>query len=361
MPSSTSSFERSVPRGSWASSFWIAAVIAAVVLIGWEIYCRSQGYAPTLNDTSDLWAARRTELKNSGSDRTAIIGSSRILFDFDLGVYADYFQTETPIQLAMPGTTPLVILEHLAEDETFRGTLLCGITPGLFFVPEGMPVENAEAALSRYKNWSPSQRSDHVLGVRLQNLIAFIQQEDLTLNALLASLRIPNRKGAQIPPEIPGYFARMEESRQAWMWEKCTFGSPLAKRIQDIWIPLFTPPPPPPMFTPEEWKEMYMQSVQSYLDRAGASVAKIRERGGKVVFIRSPSTDTLREMEQKYSPRQGFWDRILAATGTPGIHFEDYEELSGFDCPEWSHLTAEDATRFTKNLMPILAAKLSEL
>lgn len=39
----------------------------------------------------------------------------------------------------------------------------------------------------------------------------------------------------------------------------------------------------------------------------------------------------LRELETKCAPRAGFWDRILEVTGAPGVHFEDYPQLSGFD------------------------------
>ena len=56
--------------------------------------------------------------------------------------------------------------------------------------------------------------------------------------------------------------------------------------------------------------EMYLGSVESYLGRTRAAVEKIQDRGGKVVFIRAPSSGKLREMENQFSPRPGFWDRI---------------------------------------------------
>ena len=35
-------------------------------------------------------------------------------------------------------------------------------------------------------------------------------------------------------------------------------------------------------------------------------------------------------------------------------HFEDYEKLKNFDCPEWSHLSASDAAIFTTELAKIM-------
>jgi hypothetical protein len=49
---------------------------------------------------------------------------------------------------------------------------------------------------------------------------------------------------------------------------------------------------------------------------------------------------------------------LLQATGAPGIYFEDFPELAGFNCPEWSHLSAGDSVEFSKRLVPHLRAAL---
>jgi len=317
------------------------------------------GYSPSLNDSSDLWASLRARV-GKAPEQTVIVGSSRILFDFDLDTYARYFGTGRPIQLAMPGTNPTELLESVASEETFKGTLILGVTPGLWFVPEGSPVEHARKAVGRFENWSPSQRAGLVLGKPLQKSLAFMNPEDLKLQALIDHIELPNRPGAKanLPPQFPPYFSSLDDHRQARMWDHCDFGTPLARKIQQIWIPLFTPPPPPPHLSEEEFGQMMAANVQSHLDRIHAAVTALRRRGGRVVFIRPPSTGTLRELENQFTPRQGFYERMLAAAEAPGIHFEDHPELAAFDCPEWSHLTAEDAVRFTTALMPLLEGTL---
>ena len=45
---------------------------------------------------------------------------------------------------------------------------------------------------------------------------------------------------------------------------------------------------------------------------------------------------------------------LLAKSGAPGRHFEDYPQLQGFDLPEWSHLAYADANRFTAALHEIV-------
>ncbi len=53
-------------------------------------------------------------------------------------------------------------------------------------------------------------------------------------------------------------------------------------------------------------------------------------------------------------PRATTWYELLKRTNTPGIHFEDHPELQGYESPEWSHLSASEANRFTAALMPIV-------
>ena len=103
---------------------------------------------------------------------------------------------------------------------------------------------------------------------------------------------------------------------------------------------------------------MLAANSEAHLERIRVAVETVRSRGGRVAFVRPPSTGVLRELERKFSPRPAFWDRMIAVSGAPGIHFEDHPELAAFDCPEWSHLTAADAVRFTEVLAPMLVAAL---
>lgn len=364
MPSSTSSssgeaFERAVPRGNWPVSCAIALALAAAFTAAWEVRVRSMGYLPSVNETSDLWARERSRIDRPGVD-TVVIGSSRAQFDFDLETYGNYFSTEPPVQLAMPGTAPLELLESVVEADEFKGTVILGVTPMLWFVPQGMPVEQARRAVGRYENWSPSQQAGLWLALPLQHRLAYLNTEDLRLSALLSNLQTRNRPAAEAnqPPRLPPYFAGLDDRRQARMWKHCDFGSPQALEIQQRWLKLFAPPPPPAHLTEEALRELFAGFVESTLERLRVAVEALRARGCRVVFVRFPSTGRLREIERQLAPREAFYDRMLAVTGAPGIHFEDYPELREFDCPEWSHLTTRDAVRFSERLMPLIEEAL---
>jgi len=340
--------------------FLITVVSSGLILGAWEIKVREMGYSPTLNDTGDLWAKNRSLVESSTKEAVVIVGSSRILFDMDLDTYQDYFDSPRPIQLALPGGAPLPLIEDIAFDPAFRGTLIVGVVPPLYFAPPGsFPVERSKKAIKRFTDWSPSQRTGQIIGSFLEKRLAFIQQEDLTLNALIGRLGIPNRSAVKMPPEFPPYMYSIGEDRRAILFKGVAPGSELAKRIQKIWMPLFTPPPPPPGMDHKTFFAMFKKSMAMYLERTKKAVDVLKDKGGRVVFIRCPSTGKVRELENKYAPRQGFWDQILQVSGAPGIHFEDHPSLAHFECPEWSHLTVKDSVKFTKNLMPILKKVLA--
>lgn len=80
-----------------------------------------------------------------------------------------------------------------------------------------------------------------------------------------------------------------------------------------------------------------------------------------MLFVRPPSVGEYYAYEQKYLPRAETWDLLLARTGTLGIHFEDYPELQGYELPEWSHLSAAEADRFTAALVPIVEREFRAL
>jgi transposase len=343
-------FERPIPPAPWGR---IAVVITVVVIIataGWEFYCRSLGYGPTLNDNEDLWTMKRRMVK---PESVVIIGDSRAWFDVDL----DEFQKglgKRPIQLAMAGSTVLPALVDLADDEHFHGTIICSVVPHLFFAPPGSPpMDRAEKGVKRFHNQTPAQRVSQYLGMPLEEHIAFLKPDDLSLEALLNRLPIANRPGALVPPRFPPYFQTEDRERRARMWDECAKpGSELAKQIQQIWIPLFTPPAPPSYIPKEVFFAQINEGIKKRFADVTAATEKIRSRGGKIVFVRFPNTGGLKELEDRITPREKTWDPLLKMTGAPGIYYSDFPDLSGFDCPEWSHLSADDSVEFSRRLVP---------
>jgi hypothetical protein len=357
MPSSTSSFDfaRPIPVLPWRGITVIVVLIVFAAAAAWEIYIRSIGYAPTLNDTEDLWVQARRRVK---PESVVIVGESRPLFDLDLDELEKGLG-KRPVQIALAGSSASPILADLANDERFHGTVICSIVPGMFFAPGGPLVETSEKALKRYRDQTLAQRASHHLGMFLEEHIAFLKQEDLRLDVLLKQLPIPNRPYAQVPPTFPPYFQTVDRERRTRMTERCAQpGSELAKRIQQIWLPLFTPPPPPTYVPKEVFIEGMGKAIEARFRDTAAAVEKLRARRGKIVFVRFPFSGELKALEDRLNPRARDWERLLKDTKAPGIHFEDFPELASFQCPEWSHLSAGDSVEFSKRLVPHLRMAL---
>src|SRR6266513_1613440 len=70
----------------------------------------------------------------------------------------------------------------------------------------------------------------------------------------------------------------------------------------------------------------------------GSRTARSYDRGMRLAGKRAAKKNKLKKLVDRETPRAGIWDRVIKETGAPGIYYEDYPELSGFNCPEWSHL-----------------------
>ncbi len=352
---SNSDFVRTIPDAPWRSLLLAVALLSTAATVAWEFHARSAGYTPTLNDTPDLWAETRASVK---PDSLVLIGTSRMLFDMDLD-QLEQGLGKRPTQLAIVGSSPFPILADLAADETFHGTVLVDIVPAMYLAPGGPPVEASQKALRRYHTWNYAQRWSHHLGMVLESHVAFLKQEDLTLGKLLEKLPIPNRANAMVGPALPPYFYTLDGDRRARMApEAAIVGSPLQHRVSTGWLPLFSMPPPPSFIPVQQFQQMMGQAIESRFRETSKHIASIQSRGGKVVFLRLPVSGPLVAREEQLAPRVATWDRLVHENGVPAIHFAEHAELSAFECPEWSHLSATDSVEFTRRLVPHLQAAL---
>src|SRR5438093_5963328 len=301
-------YERPIPPLPWRGLTVVVVLIVIAASSAWELYCRSIGYGPTLNDNEDLWTMARHRVE---PESIVIVGDSRAWYDLDL----DELQKglgKRPVQLAMGGGCAYPVLADLANDESFHGTIICSVVPRMIVAPPGPPpMERGEKAVRRSHTQTPAQRVSQYLAIPLEEHVAFLKQEELTLDDLLKRLPIPNRPYAQVSPRLPPYFGTLDRERRARMIEECAWpGSELQKRIQQIWLPLFTPPPPPTYIPKEVFMATMKRAVEQRFHDVVAAVHKLRARGGKVVLVRLTVTGGLKALEDKTTPRNQTWDPL---------------------------------------------------
>jgi len=336
---------RTLPQRPLAGVWLLALLVFAGTLLGWELYWRGQGFETGYRNSEGLWAIQRRRVDQGEGDALVLLGSSRVLFDVQLPVW-ERLTGERPIQLALEGTSPLAALEDLAADEDFHGRVLVGVSPDLFF----SGFEYRGQVLAHYRNQTPAQRSGQWLSMHLlEPWLAYYSDDDSALFTVLERQPWPPRDGVMSFKPVRK-LAVHEIDRNTRMWRRVETDPQYRALARSIWAQRFDAPPPPPMATPELAKAV----VQRQIQRAAAAVATLRGRGVPVVFLRPPSGGRYLAFEQRVMPRERTWDPLLAATGAPGVHFEDHPSMQGLELPEWSHLSAVDADRFTEALVEIL-------
>ena len=351
MRSSTSSFkpsdaaptyQRDIPQLNIGRAWILAVVLLLVGMLAWEWKWRAFGVEPTYRNSDGAWAMQRRRIENGEGNKTVLIGSSRVLFDVQLHVWERIFG-ERPIQLSFEGTSPIFALEDLADDPKFTGRLLVGVSPPLFF----SGFDRRLRAIRNWRNETPSQRAGQWISMRLiEPFFAFYDDDFALMTVLRRQPWWPARSGVFVYTDVRRLSVQ-EEDRNTRLWDKFEKDPEYTELAKSIWRQIFRPPPG---VTPE----MARRTATEQIDRAVAAVAKLKARGVPVIFLRAPSEGEFLEAENKGFPRDATWQVLLERSGAPGIHFEDYPEMQGLTLPEWSHLKAADAERFTAALCTIL-------
>jgi hypothetical protein len=335
--------ERDIPARPWRAIFLGMLVLFALLIAAWEIKWRMYGATPGYRNSNGEWADQRRRIDAGEGGATVLIGSSRILFDVQLPVW-EKITGERPIQLAIEGTSPVPMLEDLAQDPAFTGRLIVGFAPLQFF---GAFAERSDV-VPYYHKQGPSQRSGNWLSKHLVEPYFAFDDADFALAALVRRQPWPARPGVRARPDVRKLSVQ-EADRNSHVWSKVETDTAYRAIVQDRWRQMFDAPVPK-METPAKAQAL----IDEQIARAAGAVAVLRKRGVEVLFVRPPSAGPFRDYELRVFPRERTWDVLLARSGAPGIHFEDYPEMQGYTLPDWSHLAKADAERYTAALATIV-------
>lgn len=329
---------------SLAKAGILTLILVATAVASWEMYVRNHDYDTSFDDGPPLWADKRTMVYEPADQSTVFIGSSRIKFDLDINTWEN-ITGDHAIQLACVGSTPLPVLEDLANDKDFKGKLVIDVTEILFFSTAPPNLKRPKENLKYYKERTPAQRAGFQLNHLLESQLVFLDKERLSLNAKLDELRIPNRPGVFEFPLFPPGFGRVKFNREEYMTDRFLIDTNQQNQVKGVWDFLRKASKDPPASGGK---------LDSIFATVKTSVDKIKARGGQVIFVRTPSSGPFLMGEKMGYPREKYWNKLLEITNCTGIHFADYPVIDHFVCPELSHLSQPDATIFTKEFIRIL-------
>ena len=337
--------ERPVPDLPWRLLFVTAIAAGSLLVGGWELYWRDFGVKPSFRDDDASWAIQRRRIDTGDGDATVLIGASRTLFDTQLPVW-EKLSGRRPIQLAIAGTTPLFALEDLADDPRFEGRLIVGIAPDVFFSGH----LGRKDVIKYLRQESPSERVGKWLSMHFVEPGLAFYDPDFALFKVIRRQNWPLRPGRTAGTAVRK-LGNMEQDRNTHLWDKVELDPQYRGLWRSIWADDFHDPAPTPAEAAEQRK-----TLEEQIARAATAVKKLKARGVPVIFVRPPSSGEYLAYERRDFPRPRTWDALMTRVGVPGIHFEDYPELQGFDLPDWSHMTTSSAERYTEALYGVIEA-----
>ncbi|MEO5808925.1 MAG: hypothetical protein ABIR51_02440, partial [Sphingomicrobium sp.] len=245
------------------------------------------------------------------------------------------------------GTSALSLLEDVAANPKFHGLLIVGLADTMFF--QGFDGYGGTYIHSLHQYESPAKRASAALDHMLQRRVAFLDSS-YRLSVVAARLDPNFRAGVEGPLDDIWKLSEVGEHRQTWMWPQIITDQRLKAHARWAW---------------KGFKEKFSYTPQLIAKgqaRAAAAVAKIRARGGDVVFVRPPSDIHLRINEEAQVPKAKGWDVLLANTHSVGVHNDELPaSVHHLIMPEWSHLDRRCATVFTDAYVRLLTQRTKRL
>lgn len=333
MRSSTSSFERGVPRGNWGRIWLTVLVVVVAFAVRYELFLRSRGYHPSIKDDEYAWAWERGRVSDGNPTTVALVGSSRIMLDFSVQVFAETFPKSRYVQLGINGTTAMATLFDLSRDPDFRGIAIVDVSERAF---------NRAAWYAQQDYVDTYHRRGREIGAMAERWLATQIQSRLALLSTRGVVILAGLWRTNSWPAPPYVTTHADRTRYA------DFSLTDVERKRTTRV-----------LAMEAWEDETPDPKQ-WLEDALAiepAISAIQARGGKVVYVRTPTCDERWEADERMFPKARFWDQLAARTHAVAIHFKDDAELASFQCPDTSHLDAKDAPAFTRALLRVLRAR----
>jgi hypothetical protein len=336
VPSSTSNSNARLPGGR-SGRILLAAVAVAIGLgASYEGFLRLRGFAPSITDDAEVWSLVRSNVRRNDAAEVVLIGASRSQADFDSDLFATLFNGVKPRQLAIAGGSPLPVLGDLAQDESFKGLVICDVMPIYFFA--GLDWNGGIGA-----EYTAHARKDRAWDRAATRFRLFFESR--------LALRSPDANPS--PGKLLEFVGLRPAERQHTLIDADRY-THMNRRAEEVSLDGIA------ALARETEAMTPVGSDQLARDLAAINdaVHRIRARGGRVVFSVLPVSGPRRDAEERRFPRAEFWEKFVSAIDAPSIHFADYPELAGFTCHDGSHLTIRETPAFTGQFVRILKTKL---
>ncbi len=327
MHSSTSNSNNS----GWGKSWLLGLLIALFLLGGLEFAWRINGHQPDIVDDQRLWAMERSKAGTSPKE-IVLLGSSRIQTDISMATLRRFIPDYNIINLPIDGTCANATLHDLAEDDKFSGTVIMETTSECLMFGYDQKISQQSYVDYYHRVYN--------LNVEANRLIATFLQKNLTIiNPYLNLIKVTGDIIRKNKWREPNYVTTYEDRSRLADYTKLDITENKAMRL---------------IKTEGHYRKLLprisTQLLQDQLASINTDVEKIINRDGKVIFVRFPASDEHWDMDERYFPRDKYWDTIAPLTKARILHFKDIDIINSLRCPDTSHLDVRDTVTFTSKL-----------
>lgn len=331
MPTSNSSSQQG--RVKWWPAWALALVLSLLVVGVWEALIRSAALGPEFIDNRALWVSTRQRLNTYGTNAVAVLGASRM----QRAIHPETLARELggPVaQLAVEGTSAIPLLEDLAVDPRFNGTVLFSVAPAFSFNRKlsNLDAGNQAAWVAYYRSQSRSRRIEHNLRLAIQGLFAF-RSPDASVTRVLPDIIL---RGKMPATDFKTTFADRSVNIDYAKFERTA--NP--QRIVDLYL--------------ENTEAYEADEFADLVNYVSAIVTILKAKNCRVIFLRLPSADIVRDLERQMFPNERFWGYMQKNIDAEFIHFEDYPDLSGYLSVDGSHVASDKSAAFAKALADVI-------
>jgi hypothetical protein len=323
---------------------------------GAEFYLRANAYKPSMADSAALWVQQRVRVDQVSSPPVVALGASRIQLGLDLEVLESRAGTSA-VQLAIDGSSFVPVLQQLAADENFTGTVIASLTESIIEEPwrEDRTREwlAAYTSMSRRLQFNPFPLWEARMETFVNSHLA-LRTEDappyvVLHNALTRSGHYTGYLTTRDTRERLGDYTLVLQPQfyaarvmRHFGKENVIIGSVNFEQFQQAYGVAI-----------EQLRPFDDARFLAMLAHIMNAVAAIEQRGGRVVFVRFPSDKMVWQIDRRRFPRARFWQPLVDRHPRT-IHFKDYPELDSFALPDGAHLDMRDRAMFTDALADII-------
>ena len=332
MPFSTSSFERYLASRPWILILGMATAIFACFVTDMELQLVHLRYKPTISSDRDYWVDLRIRADKLGSKALVIIGASRIQLGLDLDVLRRKTGLE-PVQLAIDGSSPNLILEGLAKDPKFKGIVIVD-----YYTPAIGTNGGAGNYFQKAFETEDAKPFSWLTGHDIEKYLTKLLHENLRVYSdganpwLSFTYRI-----LVLQPQSQYLITMADRSRKAdytkvqmpdfyYSQVARTLGIQVNAKEKNIEFLLRQK-------VNEQAALINSNDWHKKVEGTRKLVEAIQTKGGKVVFVGMPSSGMVREIEELRYPKAQYWDYFVQNVGAPAIHSNYTPILRGFGCP----------------------------